>query len=301
MSRNSFQVGIKVIPENLVEMKVLAHILDIKSDDLFLQDIYLAQNEYKTWLTKKELLQKNYPLDYILGKIKILDYDFILNENVLIPRPETEEIIKIIIKNVQNLYNKENNYLVDVGCGSGIIGIILSKYFNHLFLLDESNEALEVTQTNIKINKITNTQVLQSNLIDNQHLLGNLNSESCDNWVLVANLPYVPIGDVKTAQDNKINYEPPAAIYSGEDGLDLFRELIDQLCDKYQNNNIKLPKECYFELDPRNIEKAQQYANKHIQQVNKNRLTNVLIKSQIIKIFDIKRLLHIQIIANNQQ
>ena len=78
------------------------------------------------------------------------------------------------------------------------------------------------------------------------------------NWTLVANLPYIPSDEIKYAKKYNIYYEPSIALYSGKDGLDCFRDLINQI--KFLNNK---PKQCFFELDPRNIHQAKKIMEKH--------------------------------------
>ena len=198
----------------------------------------VAQARYHEILTK---LRAGYPLDYLLPVTQILDKQFRLRPGVLIPRPETEELITLI----QATPDKPST-VVDVGCGSGLIGICLSAEFARVLMLDISLEALQITRQNIELNKTPNTSVTRSDLLaDLPRIQGD--------WWLVANLPYVPAGDKEHESEYRTTHEPDLAIYSGADGLDLFRRLVAQLQELAHP-----PRRIFFELDPRNIHTAQE-------------------------------------------
>ena len=185
-------------------------------------------------------LRRGYPLDYLLPYTEINTYSFRLREGVLIPRPETEELIEIIRRT-----SDKPPTLVDVGCGSGIIGISLSEAFEQVVMLDISPQALEITQENITLNNTPNAQTYSSDLLEQ---LPRPRGE----WWLVANLPYVPEIDKQFAREYRTEFEPDLAIYAGPDGLDLFRRLVAQLTQLEHK-----PRKLFFELDPRNIKEAQ--------------------------------------------
>jgi release factor glutamine methyltransferase len=209
-------------------------------------------NEQKELLDKQiEMLKSGYPLDYLLNEIEILGLKLKLNEAVLIPRPETEEWLTELQIGDEL---KNNNLLLDLGCGSGIIGLYLSKFFTQVLAVDISSRALEVAKGNANINKIENIEFFLSDGLSNIVLKDRIQKyceENKTNWVLVANLPYVPSLDKANEIENKTNYEPDLAIYSGYDGLDLFRQVTEQL-KAYETK----PQQVIFELDPRNIRLA---------------------------------------------
>jgi release factor glutamine methyltransferase len=222
----------------------LSHILNKAKIEIFLNKIILTPQEKKKLKHYNKLLAKGYPIDYITGKVKILGHNFFVNKNVLIPRPETENIVENIRQNMQN-----SELLLDIGTGSGFVGICLSDRFKTVAITDISQKALNVAKKNILENQITNVEIFRSNLFQNVKLKKLIN-KSLD-WVLVANLPYIPELEISDAIKNNVSFEPAIALYSGEDGLDCFRELAAQL-SQLQN----MPKECYFELDPSNIHNA---------------------------------------------
>ena len=184
-------------------------------------------------------LRAGCPLDYLLPYTEIKGHRFQIREGVLIPRPETEELIDI----VQSATSKPS-VLVDVGCGSGVIGVCLSKIFAQVIMLDISPIALESARRNIALNAVQNARVYLSNLLNN---LPSIQT----NWWLVANLPYVPLGDKVLEKEHRTEFEPDLAIYSGASGLDLFAKLIEQI-----TTLPRKPTRLFFELDPRNIRQA---------------------------------------------
>jgi release factor glutamine methyltransferase len=219
----------------------LSHILGKTRTDIVLNNVTLTTTDKRKLQNYRKQFNMGYPIDYIIGKVKIGDNTFYLNPNVLIPRPETEELIDVVIKNSQC-----NDLLVDIGTGSGLIGISLSDRFKSVVLTDISQKALNIAKKNTLSNNKSNISTLRSNLLDNKKLQNQI--KKSPNWVLVANLPYIPEYEVKDAKKNNVSHEPSIALYSGKEGLDCFRELVNQLA-----NTENLPKQCFFELDPSNI------------------------------------------------
>jgi release factor glutamine methyltransferase len=228
----------------------LSNILGKTKTDTVLNKVILTAKEKQKLQSYQKKLTEGYPIDYIIGKVKIDDNTFYLNSNTLIPRPETEELIEIVRKR-----HKYNDLLADVGTGSGLIGISLSNIFKNVILTDISQKALNIAKKNVLLNNKTNITTLKSNLLSHKKLQ-NLIKKS-PNWVLVANLPYIPEEDVKDAKKNNVSYEPSIALYSGKDGLDCFHGLVNQL-EIIKN----LPKQCFFELDPSNISVASELMKK---------------------------------------
>ena len=251
-------------PVNLNEIKIILHYTR-------LTEIEIISNKYESKLSATEIsniesainqYRKGLPLDYIFNKIKFLDQEFIISFDTLIPREETEEWVqglKTKFQKQEQIYQTQT--LVDLATGSGVIGISLTKFFKQVYLSDISPKALEITKQNVSIS-LHNTPnqnskqkliILESNLLQNY-------PKNLEIDVLTANLPYLPSSDKANAISNNISYEPPIALYSGQDGLDLFKELISQIQQKQQakhnQSNHQSIKEIYLELDPRNIKNA---------------------------------------------
>ncbi len=208
----------------------------------------LSFHQRKLLDKKLEDLEQGMPLDYVLELVSINGYKFNLTTDVLIPRPETEELIELIQQDTPSC-----EIIVDIGTGSGFIAIQMADYYKRVLAVDISKQALLVCKSNIKINDKTNIITFEADLLNHPALQLLVNQES---WCMVANLPYVPAADKITEKARNTQFEPDIAIYSGEDGLDVFRKLLNQL------TTINLPKSVYFELDPRNIQVAYELLGK---------------------------------------
>ena len=224
-------------PENFLEWKLMGAWEGVSPEEALRLWEDLPALKREEYLAMCGRLRRGYPFDYLLPYTEIGPYSFRLREGVLIPRPETEELVEII-----RCAPDKPPTLIDIGCGSGLIGISLHTDFEQVAMVDISETALAIARDNILLNGITNVSVYQSNLLDN------LPNPSTDRW-LVANLPYVPLGDKQKEIEYRTKFEPDLAIYSGRDGLDLFRKLVQQLSEL-----PLLPTKMFFELDPRNVE-----------------------------------------------
>jgi len=167
----------------------------------------------------RSFLQRRYsgePLQYIEEEVSFYDMSFQVNESVLIPRPETEYFIEKIIDRVY-----EPKKIIDVGTGSGCIGLSLAKHFTdaEVHLTDISLDALSVAGINSIKNKI-NVNIYESNL------LREVRDNDFD--LIVANLPYIPTADIGALPVEVVHYEPLIALDGGEDGLDYIDQLLKQ-------------------------------------------------------------------------
>ena len=130
---------------------LLASILNKNPLELLL---YLEDEvpEEKVMLYKKEILalENNQPLQYVIGNVNFYGNEYSVNNNVLIPRFETEELVENTINYITSHFDPNNLKILDIGCGSGVIGITLKKHFpnSNVTLLDISKEALEVARKN---------------------------------------------------------------------------------------------------------------------------------------------------------
>ena len=155
------------------------------------------------------------PIAYLVGEKEFYSHVFQVNQHVLIPRPETETLIDWFGQKIGN----QSVTVCDVGTGSGAIAITLKKNFQNLDVtaVDISLDALEVAKKNARQLK-AEVNFIQSNLLEG--VVGRFE-------VIVANLPYVPIGDIPRLS-KAVQYEPKLALESGVDGLDHYRKLLPQ-------------------------------------------------------------------------
>jgi len=165
-----------------------------------------------------EQLLAGKPIQYILGKAWFMGSEFMVNEHVLIPRPETEELVEWIIS-YASIMNKPLS-IVDIGTGSGCIPIALQLALPNCTLtgLDISKDALAVAQMNAK-NLNTSIAWLEEDV---------LNTAALDTVydIIVSNPPYIPIREKKDMQEQVLNFEPSIALFvSNEDPLIYYRAI----------------------------------------------------------------------------
>ena len=170
----------------------------------------------------------NYPLDYLISKKNFYGYDFFVNEDVLIPRPETEELVKWILDDNNNLTGTKK--VIDLCSGSGCIGIVISKENNNMdvTLSDVSDKALEVCNRN-KI--IFNPGVKLIKLDLNSKLQ---HHEKYD--LIVSNPPYLSRDEANEIGEN-VNYEPEIALFAPRNKPLHFYEKIFELASTNLNKN----------------------------------------------------------------
>ncbi len=199
----------------------------------------LAHTEYHLTATEHHDLEAmldsrstHTPMAYILGKAEFYGRVFLVNQHVLVPRPETESMIETLL----TLIDKPVDSIADVGTGSGAIGITASLELDCKIthLLDVSPAALDVARKNVKRLGAQAT-CIQTNLLDNQ-------LQSYD--VILANLPYVPSGH---AINKAASFEPGLAIFGGNDGLDLYRELFAQIAKSTPKTRLVLTESLLFQ------------------------------------------------------
>jgi release factor glutamine methyltransferase len=236
------------------KMKLLKSLFGFSMTDIALRNFHLNETQKNHYNEKLNFLAQGVPFDYVVGELVTgKGLRFLLDENVLIPRPETEELIEMV------LTLEPQELIVDVGTGSGFIGISIASQAKNIIMTDISEEALEVCVRNVELNGVKNVEVFHSNLLENVDLVEKI--KDAKSWILIANLPYVPNPDKLKEHEHNTKFEPDLAIYSGKDGLDLFHHLIDQL------HHLPLPDQCFFELDPRNINQARIFLRELFQEI----------------------------------
>ena len=179
-----------------------------------------------------ELRLKHIPLAYIFGKTNFYGYDFMVNENVLIPRLDTEILIEKLKEDILSQNKKVS--VLDIGTGSGAIAIVLKKETDASVSADDvSCEALEVAKKNAE-NLGAEIDFALSNLFENVN-------QKFD--FVVSNPPYIESDVCLTLEPEVALNEPILALDGGKDGLDFYREIVEQ-APNYLNVGGKL----YFEI-----------------------------------------------------
>lgn len=178
-----------------------------------------------------EKLSKHIPAQYIIGQAEFHGLVFKVDERVLIPRPETEELVDLILQ--ENLPSSLS--VLDMGTGSGAIAISLKQARPNwqVMACDISQEALEVAQENAKANK-TNVRFVLTDIF--RQVSGKYD-------IIVSNPPYIAFEDMDEVGTNVLASEPHLALFAKEDGFAIYRQIIEQARD-YLTENGKL----YFEI-----------------------------------------------------
>ena len=170
------------------------------------------------------------PLQHITHMQEFMKMNFYVDENVLIPRSDTE----ILVEEVINISKKINaKKILDLCTGSGAIAISLAKYIENseITAVDISKKALEIARTNAKNNDVEN----QITFVESD-LFKNLKEDKYD--VIVSNPPYIPKKDIETLHTQVKDYEPYNALEGGEDGLDFYRQITKESIDYLKQGGI---------------------------------------------------------------
>jgi len=167
-------------------------------------------------LTKRR--SKGEPLQHLLGSVEFCELEFKIDRRALIPRPETEELVHLLLQNNW----PQNVRILDLGCGSGVIGLSLAHHLAEqcaqVTLADISSEALALAQENATELQITNLEFAESDLF------ANLDSQYD---LIVANLPYIPDAE-QTQLSREVQRDPALALYGGELGTEIITQFLNE-------------------------------------------------------------------------
>ena len=202
-------------------------------------NLRLSESEMLTFHFAVKDLLKNKPLQYVIGVTEFCDLKFKVNENVLIPRPETSELVHLITKSQQPTANSQQSIL-DIGTGSGCIAISLAKQLpqSQVYALDISEKALNVAKENANINNVDITFI-------HDDILSLRNKIETKFDIIVSNPPYVRDLEKAEMRDNVLNWEPHNALFvSDDDPLIFYRNIL-----LFAKNNLKENGEVWFEIN----------------------------------------------------
>lgn len=191
-----------------------------------------------------KLLSDGVPVQYVLGETEFFGLKFKVNKNVLIPRPETEELVQSVIANCSNGECR----ILDLGTGSGCIAVSLAKNLpdSKIFATDISQEALETAKKNALLNKVEVT-FAQHDMLSETTPFENIPEFD----VIVSNPPYIPAAEVKNLHVNVVDNEPRLALFVPDDDIFKYYKAISKLAKKCLSNAGALYLETYHQ---RNLE-----------------------------------------------
>ena len=175
---------------------------------------------YELFTKGMERIMNNEPMNYVLGYSYFYGYRFIVNDGVLIPRPETEELVGLILSKYDEYFNGKSIDLCDVGTGSGAIAIALKKEEDRLnvYASDISEDALKVARLNAQ-NNDAQVEFFQGSMLE-PFIERDIKVD-----ILVSNPPYIKT--VETIEASVYDYEPHVALFGGKDGLKFYREILE--------------------------------------------------------------------------
>jgi release factor glutamine methyltransferase len=212
----------------------------LKRIDLALHpDLVFSEADIIVWNSILEQLKEEIPIQYLLGKTSFYGLDFEVNENVLIPRTETEELVEWIIESQKSKGENKKIRILDIGTGSGCIAISLAKNLANaeVFALDISEKALATAKRNAEINEV-NITFIHQNILETEDL-----GQQFD--VIVSNPPYVRNLEKEEIKKNVLDNEPHLALFVEDNDALIFYKKIAELAHKNGSENSQL----YFEIN----------------------------------------------------
>ena len=230
----NLEVALKKASNILKSKNIHSHALDaqvILSDLMGVEREYLIANDEKN--IPKKIIKKyisaikrrknREPVAYILGKKEFWSYDFLVNNNTLVPRAETELLIYKII----NFYRNKKIKILDIGTGSGciLLTILRELPLSKGVGIDISSGAIDIAKLNSKNLNLNNRSSFKISDIDKFN-----DVEKYD--LIVSNPPYIPTANIKNLSKDITKYEPLIALDGGIDGLDLIKKII------YKSKNL---------------------------------------------------------------
>ena len=225
---------------NAMILILLEHYFNINRVKMALEpQLRLSESEMLTFHFAVKDLLKNKPIQYIIGKTEFCDLKFKVNENVLIPRPETSELVHLIVNSQQPTANSQQSIL-DIGTGSGCIAISLAKMISgsEVYALDISEKALEVAKENA-VNNNVNVTFIHDDILS----LKNKIDTKFD--IIVSNPPYVRELEKAEMRDNVLNWEPHNALFVSDNNPLIFYRIILE----FAKSHLKENGEIWFEIN----------------------------------------------------
>jgi release factor glutamine methyltransferase len=254
---------------------LLEEYLGFRRVDIVLKsDFKITQETLNLLQSATKQLEQEVPLQYIIGKTEFYGLPFVVNKHVLIPRPETEELVAWVVSessrfktfntSTKQTTDKKQLKILDIGTGSGCIPISLKKQlpFAKISAIDISEEALSVAKKNAVLNNVDIHFILQDILKTvalDQHY-----------DIIISNPPYVRELEKKELKNNVLKNEPHVALFVENDNPLIFYAKIAELAKNYLNKNGLL----FFEIN-------QYLGTETIDLVNKKGLKNIQLKKDM--------------------
>lgn len=199
-------------------------------------------------------LKTHKPFQYVLGETEFYGLKFFVNENVLIPRPETEELVEWILNDSRHTEPVEVQKIIDIGTGSGCIPITLKKNLSYaeISALDFSEKALEVAKNNAGFHQ-TEVEFIHADFLK-------MDFSALSNFdIIVSNPPYIAQSEKKLMDKNVTEFEPASALFVPDDDALIFYERIVEFAQEKLNPNGKI----YVEINQNLAKETEELFQNH--------------------------------------
>ncbi len=197
---------------------LIEHVFNIKKEEIVVSyNMELEPHKVYDFTTYIDKIKSGYPVQYITNKQEFMGLQFYVDDNVLIPQPDTE----ILVQEVIEAYSKKECKILDLCTGSGAIAISLAKYIENANVVatDVSNKAIQIAKLNAEKNMVRKKiEFIESDMFNNVKYK--------DFDVIVSNPPYIKT-DVISKLDKQVQSEPFIALDGGDDGLKFYRIIAD--------------------------------------------------------------------------
>ena len=214
---------------------VFENVANIKKADLIKNPLQKIPRPVLIKLAaKQEELLQHKPVQYVMGNTTFYNMQFQVNDKVLIPRPETEEMTNMIISSYR--FEQKQISILDIGTGSGCIAVAVKKHLpsSKVIALDVSEDALDIARANAITNK-TNIQCTLFDFLDESRWPELMLSD-----IIISNPPYIPVNEKKLMDKNVVNFEPHSALFVPDNQPLLFYEKIAKFGRSHLNYNGKV-------------------------------------------------------------
>ncbi len=241
---------------------VFEDVFDLKPSNIVIdadKEFSLEKNDKLTHIIQR--LKNNEPVQYVTGKAFFYGNEFIVNQSVLIPRPETEELVQLIL---QSTSNKKQNIL-DIGTGSGCIAISIKEN-----LLDAEVHATDISEKALELAKRNSEKLKQQIHFAQSDILQLENPFNIQFDIIISNPPYITESEKSSLDKNVIEFEPHESLFAiGDDALIFYRKIIE-FANKFLNEDGQL----FFEVN-------QQYGKEVVKLFTENNFRNIELKKDI--------------------
>ena len=231
--------------ENIQDIySIIKYVTEMDNLEISLNKGLNLPEEYKTKIINclEKIINENYPLQYLTHTQAFFNENYYVDENVLIPRQDTEILVEKAIDYIraENIKNA-----IDLCTGSGAIGISVARNSDveKVLLIDISEGALDVAKRNIEDNYMEDkVSVLKSNLLD-EAIKSNIKTD-----MILSNPPYIKSKDMASLDAN-VKYEPSLALDGGATGMDFYEKIVEQAKQVLNNNGLLIFEIGYDELE----------------------------------------------------